>query len=1465
MSIFNPNDYNGDFEDVENSILSKISDIYLKKNGGSDSSTTITNFSNDLSINGNIICNSTSITPIEISQLNNIDVNIKNKLDQLNTSIGGVFTQPQTYSNNNIYLGNNTFSEIVVSNNGVNTSLNSVELSYLNNTTSNIQTQINNKTSKILNPVNNNLVSMDINGNLKNNDVQINTDISLNTVSNSTLPSTTAIKMYVDTKINNISQNTAIGKPKILYLSDNIDTPTGYKLMDFKPINSAQDIEIITLNNNRVLINNYISTNPLNITKINGGIFSGVFYCYVDDATSLTRIEVEVYVRTSTGTETLILTMLSNDINILSVNSISINATLMTDITTNLTDKLVFKVYGMSSANKNIILYYYHGGSQYNSFINTSISESHNDLNGLNIGDFQHLSQQQKTKCTQLSSVTDDGLLSSNDYNIFNNKENAITLGTTSQYFRGDKSFQNLTKTTVNLGNVDNTSDINKPISTLTQNAINLKNDLITTSTNLTVNNISDISGNLRTAINNLTNKTYQILYVAYQFGVDTNTGYVMNLPKKTIQSALDDPISNSGINIIILPFVYPEALTINKQNISIASIIYEKGGLCNITGDINITSVSSSVRLSGLTMNILNITGNCNVYIDNCRITTLNKTSTGYLEINNSNITSSMNFNAIFTGNFMNNNLGCQINTTVNCSTTQLNFSNNLITGVLNNFLSGIIGMSNSVCYSVSNTTNAITASSCILYLSNMTLINPDNSNARLSLTNCNYSINNTYYNKAGSTITTSNKLNRNQNSEILSLDTLVLNGDINITGLGSIQPSELYALDNVTSNIQQQLNNLAGNTNLLSSNNTFTGTNDFNNYLTLRKPLYFNLPSSGEISTYNIILDTYETPQTGTQKGLSNIIIGRRPCENLTTGNQNIGIGYKSLKDITTNIDNIAIGTRAGENLIIGNSNIFIGNVCRVANNDGSLIVNNSIAFGNEINLSGSNQIAIGNNISVTTPDTIIIGDITKTTTKIFGLLTDGICNTQSQTDNSTKIANTSYVHSAVSNMVNENLTDCNANTQLSTDNSTKIATTAFITNKLSGPNTYVGTVFMSAGEVLLTTGYSDFVSITIPVNGTYEINIGVSMGLYDCNNLFRLFNNTSGLVVPNSEAILSMNYNANYTGGFYQKSLIIENLTANTVIKLQVKRNGGSGVSYIYGNVYGPGGTYMTYKMLGLTTNVITTQLYSYVNTVYLSGTEISIPTSYTDYVSITIPVNGTYEINMNMAVLTYGSSVLARLFNSTTGLVMPNTEGMIERDDDNVANYAGGYRQKSIIIENLTANTVLKLQVMRSGGNSAYIYGIPGYGISGYGTSLSYKMLGTTTNVITPLKWTYKYTVDAIDTNPFLFGPGSIYAIGNAASSGQGGIGLYNKSGVSMVVNVNGLFNSTSAFYVGNSSSTNTTLANNGVIYISGGYAIYLLGQYIEGYFNDITNNRHFKYSFYYYAQKRAIVNIEQIIV
>jgi ribosomal protein L35AE/L33A len=56
-------------------------------------------------------------------------------------------------------------------------------------------------------------------------------------------------------------------------------------------------------------------------------------------------------------------------------------------------------------------------------------------------------------------------------------KENTITAGTTSQYWRGDKSWQTLDKTVVGLSNVDNTNDVNKPISTATQTALNSKYD----------------------------------------------------------------------------------------------------------------------------------------------------------------------------------------------------------------------------------------------------------------------------------------------------------------------------------------------------------------------------------------------------------------------------------------------------------------------------------------------------------------------------------------------------------------------------------------------------------------------------------------------------------------------------------------------------------------------------------------------------------------------------------------------------------------------------------------------------------------------------------------------------------------------------------------------------------------------------------------------------------------------------
>lgn len=71
----------------------------------------------------------------------------------------------------------------------------------------------------------------------------------------------------------------------------------------------------------------------------------------------------------------------------------------------------------------------------------------------------------------------------------FGTKENLIAPGTTAQVLRGDKTWIDLTKNLVGLGNVDNTSDLDKPVSNAVQNALDLKQSSdpkLTVITNLT-------------------------------------------------------------------------------------------------------------------------------------------------------------------------------------------------------------------------------------------------------------------------------------------------------------------------------------------------------------------------------------------------------------------------------------------------------------------------------------------------------------------------------------------------------------------------------------------------------------------------------------------------------------------------------------------------------------------------------------------------------------------------------------------------------------------------------------------------------------------------------------------------------------------------------------------------------------------------------------------------------------------
>ena len=71
--------------------------------------------------------------------------------------------------------------------------------------------------------------------------------------------------------------------------------------------------------------------------------------------------------------------------------------------------------------------------------------------------------------------------------------ENSITPLTANSTIPADK-ITGLTKASVGLGNVDNTSDANKPISTATQTALNAKQDKLTAGTNISISDTNAIS-----------------------------------------------------------------------------------------------------------------------------------------------------------------------------------------------------------------------------------------------------------------------------------------------------------------------------------------------------------------------------------------------------------------------------------------------------------------------------------------------------------------------------------------------------------------------------------------------------------------------------------------------------------------------------------------------------------------------------------------------------------------------------------------------------------------------------------------------------------------------------------------------------------------------------------------------------------------------------------------------------------
>lgn len=131
-------------------------------------------------------------------------------------------------------------------------------------------------------------------------------------------------------------------------------------------------------------------------------------------------------------------------------------------------------------------------------------------------------------------------------------KEPTITAGTTSQYWRGDKTWQTLDKNAVGLSNVDNTSDLNKPISQATSNALSGKEPTINFGTTAqyfrgdktwqTLNSSAVGLGNVPNV--DATNPANISQNASYRFVTDTEKA-----TWNAKQNALTNPITGTGVS----------------------------------------------------------------------------------------------------------------------------------------------------------------------------------------------------------------------------------------------------------------------------------------------------------------------------------------------------------------------------------------------------------------------------------------------------------------------------------------------------------------------------------------------------------------------------------------------------------------------------------------------------------------------------------------------------------------------------------------------------------------------------------------------------------------------------------------------------------------------------------------------------------------------------------------------------
>lgn len=177
-------------------------------------------------------------------------------------------------------------------------------------------------------------------------------------------------------------------------------------------------------------------------------------------------------------------------------------------------------------------------------------------------------------------------------------KEPTVVGGGVGQYYRGDKTFQDLNKSAVGLAQVDNTSDANKPVSTATQTALGLKEDAIAVAASTPTTkywrgdktfqtlNVAAVAG-LQTALDNKLDTTALPLSVRFYLSQTLTTS------TQVVQDAFTPLVANSVARSLVVATTRT-TFDVQKNGASIGSIVFTANAT---VGTISLTGSPSFVR----------------------------------------------------------------------------------------------------------------------------------------------------------------------------------------------------------------------------------------------------------------------------------------------------------------------------------------------------------------------------------------------------------------------------------------------------------------------------------------------------------------------------------------------------------------------------------------------------------------------------------------------------------------------------------------------------------------------------------------------------------------------------------------------------------------------------------------------------------------------------------------------------